>query len=384
MTRKPTAGMYLLLGSMTLAVHAPRSLAGGDAHTAPAVPIPADRNRDGQHDFDFELGTWEIHLQRRAQQLAGSNQWVRFDGTSVTQKVWNGRSQIEQFETDGAGGRIEGLTLRTYNPQTHQWNLYWANSKDGLVVPVQVGQFRNGRGEFYGYDTLNGRPILIRFLWTHTQTDTPHFEQSFSEDGGQTWEVNWITDQHRVSAAAINPHPAPPALAVDAGNKAAGAATARDGQHDFDPLIGHWTYHLKRRLHPLTGSSSWVDLKGTGECIRLWDGRADLDEVDLDGPSGRIEGLTLRLYDPQARQWRLYWANSKDGNLVAPQVGGFRDGRGEFYAPDTLDGRTILVRFGWSNMTTPTPHFEQAFSSDGGKSWEVNWITDQTRLPGAE
>src|SRR6185437_14744443 len=276
-----SAGMYLLLGSMTLAIHAPRSVAGGDAHTLPAAPIPADRNRDGQHDFDFELGTWEIHLQRRVHQLAGSNEWVRFDGTSVTRKVWNGRSQIEQFETDGAGGRIEGLTLRTYNPQTHQWNLYWANSKDGLVVPVQVGQFRNGRGEFYGYDTLNGRPILIRFLWTHTQTDTPHFEQSFSEDGGQTWEVNWITDQHRVSAAASNPHPAPPALAVGASNKTAGPATARDGQHDFDPLIGHWTYRLKRRLHPLTGANSWVDLKGTGDCIRLWDGRADLDEVDL-------------------------------------------------------------------------------------------------------
>lgn len=384
MKRCTRLGMSWLLGSVTGAIGVPIVTASEEAHPPPATPVPADRNRDGQHDFDFELGTWEIHLQRRVHQLAGSNEWIRFDGTSVTKQVWNGRAQIEQFETDGAGGRIEGLTLRTYNPQAHQWNLYWANSKDGLVVPVQVGQFRNGRGEFYGYDTLNGRPILIRFLWSKTQTDTPHFEQSFSEDGGQSWEVNWITDQRRVNATAINPHPPAPALTASAGDQAAGTAAVRDGQHDFDPLIGRWTFRLKRRLRPLTGSNTWVDLQGSGTCARLWDGRANLDEVDLDGPSGHIQGLTLRLYDPRARQWRLYWANSKDGNLVAPQVGEFHDGRGDFYAPDTLNGRTILVRYEWSRLATPAPHFEQAFSNDGGQSWEVNWITDQTRMPGAD
>ena len=91
------------------------------------------------------------------------------------------------------------LTLRTYNPQSHQWRLYWANSKDGIVVPAQIGQFRNGVGEFYGQDTLNDKAILIRFVWTNTTTNTPHFEQSFSDDGGKTWEVNWITDQTRVN-----------------------------------------------------------------------------------------------------------------------------------------------------------------------------------------
>ncbi|MGA2922741.1 MAG: hypothetical protein ABSE28_16650 [Candidatus Sulfotelmatobacter sp.] len=154
----------------------------------------------------------------------------------------------------------------------------------------------------------------------------------------------------------------------------------RDGQHDFDRLIGAWKYHLKRRLRPLTGSTEWVELDGTGVCYKIWDGRAQLDTIEVDGPTGHIEGLTLRTYNPQSHQWRLYWANSRNGIMDPPQVGEFKDGRGEFYAQDTINGKTILIRFVWTNMTTSTPHFEQSFSDDGGKTWEVNWITDQTRV----
>lgn len=164
----------------------------------------ATAERDGQHDFDFELGRWKIHLKRRLHPLTGSNTWVEFDGTSVTRKVWDGRADLEEFETDSPGmGHIEGLTLRTYNPQTHQWSLYWATSKGDPISAPQVGEFKDGRGrgEFYGTDTLNGKQIFVRYIWSNTNTDTPHFEQSFSNDGGKTWEVNWITDQTRVGDA---------------------------------------------------------------------------------------------------------------------------------------------------------------------------------------
>ena len=156
---------------------------------------PATQFAEGQHDFDFEVGHWHIHLKKLMHPLTGSKDWVEFDGTSFTQKVWDGRAQIEQFETDSPSGHIEGLTLRTFNPQTHQWFLYWANAKDGQVVVPQVGQFKNGVGEFYAEDVLNGKHIFVRFIWSKTDTDRPHFEQAFSEDGGKTWEVNWITDQ---------------------------------------------------------------------------------------------------------------------------------------------------------------------------------------------
>jgi len=161
----------------------------------------------GQHDFDFEIGTWTIHLKRLEQRLAGSTTWIEFDGTSVTRKIWDGRAQLEQFETDSpAGGHIEGLTLRLYNPQSHQWRLYWANRKVGILDPPQVGEFKNGRGEFYAQDTIDGKTILIRFIWSNTNTNAPHFEQSFSEDGGKTWEVNWITDQTRVADESDKAH----------------------------------------------------------------------------------------------------------------------------------------------------------------------------------
>ena len=155
----------------------------------------------------------------------------------------------------------------------------------------------------------------------------------------------------------------------------------RDGQHDFDPLIGSWKFHLKKLIHPLTGSTDWVEFEGTGVCYKIWDGRAQYDTVELDSPDvGHIEGLTVRLYNPQSHQWRLYWANSKIGVMDPPQIGEFKNGRGEFFAQDTINGKVVLIRFAWTNLTTNTPHFEQSFSADGGKTWEVNWITDQTRV----
>ena len=165
--------------------------------------------RDGQHDFDFELGTWKIHLKKLMHPLTGSTTWVEFDGSSVTRRVWDGRSQLEEFETDRpGGGYIEGLTLRLYDPQTHQWSLYWATSKSGTIGVPTIGQFKDGRGEFYDTEPAgpNGKNVLVRFLWSKTDTESPHFEQSFSEDGGKTWEVNWITDQVRVKDATDKAH----------------------------------------------------------------------------------------------------------------------------------------------------------------------------------
>jgi hypothetical protein len=335
----------------------------------------ASEKRDGQHDFDFELGAWKIHLKRLVHPLTGSTTWTEFDGTSVTRKVWDGRAEIEEFETDGAAGHIEGLTLRLYNTQSHQWRLYWANSKNGVLEQPMIGEFKNGRGEFLDQEPFNGRTILVRFVWSEITPNSAHFEQSFSDDGGKTWEVNWITDQTRVKDASDKARSAP-----STSDSVTQGVEDLDGQHGFDPLLGSWKYQLKRRLNPLTGSTSWVDFGGTGLCEKVWDGRAELEQAEFDGPGGHIEGLVLRLYNPQSHQWTLNWANSKNGILDPPQIGEFKNGHGEFYAQDKLNGKSILVRFDWSRMNTSSPHFEQAYSADGGKTWEVNWITDQTRV----
>jgi hypothetical protein len=162
------------------------------------------------------------------------------------------------------------------------------------------------------------------------------------------------------------------------------APVEHDGQHDFDFLIGSWKFHLKRLMHPLTGSTTWVEFDGTGRAWKILGGRANMDEVSLESPSGKVEGLTLRMYSPQSRQWSLYWGNIKDGSLgqpVIPTVGSFKDGRGEFFDYEPINGRWIFVRYVWFDITPNSARFEQSFSADGGKTWEANWITYQTRMP---
>ena len=129
-----------------------------------------------------------------------------------------------------------------------------------------------------------------------------------------------------------------------------------------------------------------MEFDGTVVCRTIWNGLAEVEEFNVDSPEQSIfiQGLAVRLYNPKTRQWSIYWANRKNGVFDAsPQIGEFQNGRGEFYGQDTLEGRAIYVRFTWSNIASPAPHFEQAYSADGGRSWEVNWVTEQTRTDGA-
>jgi hypothetical protein len=158
------------------------------------------------------------------------------------------------------------------------------------------------------------------------------------------------------------------------------AAVARDGQHDFDFEIGTWKTHLRRRQHPLTGSTTWIEYDGKSYIRRIWDGRANLVELEVDGPTGHIEGLSLRLYNPESHQWSLNFASSAGGSMSVPTVGEFQSGRGEFYDQEPFKGRMILVRNVFSDITANSYRFEQAFSDDGGKNWEINWIAVDTRI----
>lgn len=156
-------------------------------------------------------------------------------------------------------------------------------------------------------------------------------------------------------------------------------AAAPAGNDDFDFEFGEWSVRLSRLENPLTGSTSWVEYEGTSVVRKVWDGRANLGELRVEGPAGRIEGLSLRTYDPQTEQWYIHWASSRNGRLGPAMVGEFHDGIGEFYNQEMLDGRAIYVRFIFSDITPSSFRLEQAFSDDGGKSWEVNWIARFSR-----
>ena len=148
--------------------------------------------RDGSHDFDFNLGTWRTQIKRLSNPLSGSNTWIQLDGTVTVRKVWDGRAQLEEIEADGTQGHFEGLTLFLYNPTAHQWSMNFAGSDNGTLETPAIGEFKNGRGEFVDQETYKGRTILVRMVWSEITPDSHHVEQSYSDDGGKTWEPNFV------------------------------------------------------------------------------------------------------------------------------------------------------------------------------------------------
>jgi hypothetical protein len=358
----------------SLVVWQPFATLGRSNFVQPQTSAPAAApRRDGQRDFDFHFGLWKTHLKRLLHPLTGSNAWVEYEGTTLVRKIWDGRANLVELEADGPAGHIEGLSLRLYNPETHQWNLNFANSTTGTLSPPTIGEFRQGRGEFFDQETVDGRGVLVRFLISDITSNSCHFEQSFSDDGGKTWEVNWIATDTRLKDESQLQR----SNVVKASHE---LAPAERGQRDFDFEEGSWKIHLSRLDHPLTGSTKWTEFDGTTVTQKVWGGRAFIEEFESDSPSLHIEGLTLRLYNPQSHQWSLNWATSRTGTLSIPTIGEFKNGRGEFYDHEPINGRMILVRFIWSEITANSAHFEQSFSDDGGKTWEANWITNQTRV----
>ena len=167
-------------------------LAGAAAAQTP-TPSAETSPRDGQHDFDFHVGAWKTHIRSLQHPLTGSTSWVEYRGTLVARKVWDGRAQLEELKAEGSGRQIEDLLLFLYNPQTRQWSLNPAASSDGLMGPRLVGEFRNGRGEFYSVEpAVQGRSVLVRQVWSDITPTSHSFEQAFSNDGGKTWEPNFV------------------------------------------------------------------------------------------------------------------------------------------------------------------------------------------------
>ena len=185
-------GVYALAGAITVASLVLQIAAAGEA-----APPPAIAPRDGQHDFDFNIGVWKTHIKRILDPLSGSANSIELNGTVTVRKVWAGRAQLAEIEADGPNGHWEGLTLFLYNPQAHQWNQTFANSKMGALTPPLIGAFKDGRGELFSQDTVDGRSIWVRAVWSDIKTDSHHFEQSYSDDGGKTWTPAFIATLSR-------------------------------------------------------------------------------------------------------------------------------------------------------------------------------------------
>jgi hypothetical protein len=157
-------------------------------------------------------------------------------------------------------------------------------------------------------------------------------------------------------------------------------STVRDGRHDFDFCVGKWKTHISQLINPLSHFNDWVKLEGDVTIRSIGDGKGFLEEIEVVNASVHFNAITLFLYDPKAGQWSETFTNLSSGVPEIPKIGEFKDGVAEMYATKTFNGRAILVRGKWSNITANTHTYEEAFSEDGGKTWETNLIANEERV----
>ena len=157
-------------------------------------------NLSGLHDFDFLFGEWRVHNRRLKERPVGSNNWEEFEGSIVSRPYMEGRANVDDTVFHTPQGEYRGVAPRAYDPKTGQWAIWWIDGRNpfGAVDPPVKGRFVNGVGTFYADDTLRGKPIKVRFTWSHITKTTARWEQAFSPDGGKTWEVNWQQKLERV------------------------------------------------------------------------------------------------------------------------------------------------------------------------------------------
>jgi len=156
----------------------------------------------------------------------------------------------------------------------------------------------------------------------------------------------------------------------------------QDGRVDFDFWMGNWTGHNRRLRERLKGSTEWEEFEGFSTVHEILRGLGNFDEVTFHRAGRQMRGVTLRLFDIETQLWRIYWAaENSPGILDVPMIGSFKDGRGEFYAQELFEGKPIFSRFIWTVLGENSARWEQAFSPDGGRTWETNWTADFTRIP---
>jgi hypothetical protein len=188
--------MYLPL-TVVLPSSTPRDTLAPRA-TSPRVSSRPTQ-RDGSHDFDFEIGRWNVQSARLLRPLTGSTEWAPFNGTSNASRIFNRGAVLVELESDAPGGYGEGLLLRLYNPDSHQWSVSFASAAGGGLARPQIGEFRGGRGEFHGQDVVNGRGVYSRSVISDITPVSFTLEHALSDDGGRTWEVNRVSRHTRIA-----------------------------------------------------------------------------------------------------------------------------------------------------------------------------------------
>lgn len=351
---------------------APNWIATLQRETATRPSAPADRA--DVHDFDFLIGEWKVrHRYLRVKET--SREWVDVDGTVSHRALMGGRANLEEHTIDVPNGPNRALALRSYDPKTAQWTIWWLDGRNpsSMEEPMK-GRFENGVGTFFGSTTLDGKPTPVRFTWSDTTTASPRWQQAYSYDNSKTWETVWIMQFQRGTATASI------ASAPTAERKPQPAHPSTDltDAHGFDFLAGEWRVH-HRRISPATGK--WVEFDGTCSARLMMEGSASVEEHLLNSPSGTYRAIGLHSYDAKTEKWSNWWLDGRypAGPLDPPVQGRFENGVASTYSALDKDGKKVIARLRWSDITATSFRFGQASSTDGGKTWETNWLMEFRR-----
>jgi hypothetical protein len=336
------------------------ALATGLAASAAPAFATAATAPSGAQDMAFFVGSWSVRHRRLRTQAAGGKAWEDFGGTCVNWPTLGGAGSADENLFEAPGGAWRGTGVQAFDDKTGLWSSWWIDGRTATLDPPVRGRFRDGVGTFFGDDTVDGRPVKVRVQWSRITPRSVHWEQAFSTDQGTTWKTNWISDFTRLAQAPGDP------------------STSGD-RHDFDFVRGRFNVRHHRLRERLAGSTEWEDFAGTSELWTTLGSHGTVDDNWLALPAGAYRAMGVRAFNEKTRQWAIWWLDARSPNVDPPVLGGFKDGVGTFIGDDMLRGKPVKVRFQWSRITATSAHWEQAFSPDGGSTWETNWTMEFAR-----
>ena len=328
------------------------------------LPPPGDHG----HDWQWLVGTWDVRNRRLKERLAGSTEWAEYPGKSALWLTMGGLGTIDDNAFLSPAGTFRAMGIRAFDPQSQRWAIWWLDGRGPMTIDSpMLGRFEGDEGVFDGTDTLRGKPVDTRYHWQDIHSARPHWQQSFSADGGKSWEMNFENFFTRTAAT-----PAPvPALPGEAPHAA---------PDDWAFLVGSWHGRHRKLKQRLAGSKDWDEFDGTLVNWPVMGGAGNAGDNVMNLPTGTVRGVGFRAYDPTSRKWLSWWLDGRDPlNITDPMSGGFTDGVGTLQAADTHDGKPVIARVRWTLAGRNSARWEQSFSTDGGASWEINWVTEFTR-----
>jgi hypothetical protein len=348
-----------------------QTLAGLTATGAAGLALPAraaEPATDAATDWAWLVGDWDVRHRRLRERLAGSTEWEEFPGRSALWLTLGGLGTIDDNAIDLPGGAYRALGVRAFDPAGGLWSIWWLDPRNpGRIDPPVRGRFEGDGATFLGEDSLRGRPILVRFQWSGIHGPRPHWRQSFSPDGGATWEMNW---ENVFTRASATPGPLPLA-----------AGEPPPAPNDWAFLVGRWSVRHRKLRRRLAGDDRWDVFDGTLTNWPVMGGQGNVGDNLFNVAAGAYRGVGLRAWDPTTGDWLSWWLDGRDPGRIGPPVrGGFKGGVGTFLGDDVHEGRPIRARVLWSGIGADSARWEQAFSADGGVSWETNWVSDFTRI----